>query len=1357
MDFKEKLKNLTPDKLNLLLNKAKKTESTIMDKSFDRINKFFPLSFSQKRIWFQSQIDKKNETAYNNHLALVVKLSSPLDFKRLEDTVNEIIKKNEILRTTFHFHNGNPFQSIKSSLKLAVTFKDLRNIPNSFRMDKGIEYSTIEAKKPFNLEKGPLMRFCVFQINDLEYIFQKVTHHLVSDGWSNNLFFSELTKGLFYVEKKDCVQPQYLEFVFWEKERFQKSYYDNLLKFWKNYLHGQLPLTHFPQEGLVDKKNSDESAQKTYNVDKELNKKIRDFSKSRQVTLFVTLISVFNILLYRYTGESDLLIGLPYVNRQRLKFQKTLGLFINLIPFRIQIKKNDSYLVFLKSTDKMIKEVFSYAELPFNTLVKNLNPKRNFGIDPLFQILFIYQNFPHAYDVPEVELRPLPIDTGQSQYNLTFMVEESPDQLLIKIKYKKDVFDSYFIDNIYEHFKNILASVIENPNQSISKISYLSQDEKRWLLSNAGHVKKGKDDLFCNLFEQQVHKTPSQTAIDYLGTYLTYETLNKKANQLANYLRTFDLKGRVAICLEQSSDFLISVLAVLKAGFSFVPMDNTHPKQRIKTLLKEAQTSLFITQSSFFLQEEFSNVSVILIDKDLGKIEKQCNNNLNLNIEAKSLAYIVFTSGSTGNPKGVCVEHGQLASYINSINLEVNDPTLQNFGFTSTVAADMGYTNLFYPLTKGKIVVIIPKNLMGDPDLLSEYLEKHPIDCLKYVPSQLNFLLKAKVNKTILPKKLLILAGEATPYSLIEQIRQIDSNCRVIISYGPTETTIGVMTNQIVDKKPWSNNPLLGHPNKNSEIYLLDENMELVPRGVKGEIVIGGKGVSRGYFNQLELTAKYFVQNPFSTCKDSRLYKTGDIARYLKTGDLEFIGRKDRQIKLRGYRVELGEIESALNRIKGVFKAGVVFGDKLGSEQIIAFVILKSGSKLDSTSIKRKLQSFFPSYMIPSQIFLLDQIPLTFTGKIDYSQLISNFTCPKKPYFLSPRDSVEITLVEIWKEVLQLEKVGIDENFFDLGGHSFLALELMLKIDQLFGVRMPLSILFESQTIQSLAEKIRKDSPLLYENPLVTIQKGNGKTSFFLVHPAGGQVLCYIDLATSMKNDLHFYGLQSSFLSIDCLDTYESIEKIANYYLHYTGQVDSDQIIFGGWSSGGLISFEMARQYAQEKGKRPLVVILDQPVPSFVQDELGSSLDDAQYLVKFVNQIDCFRDSEIGLTYDQLKDKSFKEQSSVVYRSFVEKQLIPKDVDEEGFEKYLELQKTQSFASKQYKPKNYEGPVLLIRASDSQWNDIDSKSLGWESIASNLELKSVSGTHFTIMKPPQVTQIVEIIEEWIRKNEISCV
>lgn len=1360
MDYTSSFKKLNSNEFSSLINDIKKKKASPRNTLDSLTFEPFPLSQSQNRIWYQQSVEK-NKSLFNNPLGLHIKLDQNRDLQHLKKVINTIIKDHEILRTTFHIVHEKPMQKISSSLEIPINYEDLRSNNSPNMLDTVKESANKEARKVFDLEKGPLIRFSIYQIANCEYVFLLVTHHLISDGWSNNLFFMKIAQGLFSIDKPTHSNAQYRNFVFWEEKNLLNPTTRNQLSFWKNQLNDELPDTKiFPL--IIEPSNNDQKySQKSFVLDSQLCKQIRAFSKQEGVTPFVTLLTGFQVLLYRYTGKRDLLIGFPVVNRKTFQFQETLGLFINLIPMYYKIDPFNTFQKCIEDININSKNNLLNSEIPFNILIQELSLKKHSSRTPLFNILFVYQNFPHAYEIPGVSISPFEIDIGDSQFPITFIVEEIKQQFNIKIKFKNELYSTSFIDNFLQHYKNLLYSAVQFPRIIIGEIAILSKNEQNWLLEKAVHpeiLKTSYDTrvpLFLEHFMSQVLNNPHNTALEYQKVSYSFQDLNKISNQLANYLITKKAKpgNLIAFSIERSDECVIIILAILKLGCAFIPLDPSWPINRQRLILQESQANFLITNSQEDPLGVLQEIPTVLLNQEKTKIKQSDTKNTNIAIPPSSLAYIIYTSGSTGTPKGVAIEHRQLAYYLASICHEIEPYAIERFGFLSSFAVDMGFTNLFVPLSKGKIVNIIPKEISSNPDALSLYLKNVSVDCLKMTPSQLAFLLNSQNSEYLVPKKLLILAGEPTPYSLIEKIQSLDKHsCKILISYGPTETTIGVLTFSESKEKIWDKHSLLGHPNLYNQIYILDENKQLVPPGVMGELYIGGETIARGYLNNPETNTR-FIPDPFSKQVGKQLFCSGDLARYLPTGDLEFHGRKDRQIKIRGYRVEPQEIEVALELYPNIEQALVLYINNRMPERLTAFLV--ANRKVHIGELKTYLQHLFPIYMIPSHFIILDSFPLTVSGKIDQELLKQMTSISETNLPLVPRDAIELTMLGIWEKILRIRGIGINESFFSLGGHSFLALELVLKIKDAFQIDILLSALFENDTIEKLSNQVRLQSLKPYEKAIVKIRNGAEQFFQFFVHPAGGQVLCYYDLAQDINTPSSIYGLQSPFIRDKNAKSYTSIEEIATVYFqemeeHFI-KFPKQKVLYGGWSLGGLIAYQMALITYNKTGLLPFVVILDQPIPSFIGKEKTYGDDKLQYLLRFLKQVQDFNNIEIEISRSELEGQSFSNQCKKIHREFTKKGLLSDEIHGSDFEKFLNMQKAQSQAATEYQPQIYIGNVLLIRASNSHWKKVLDPSLGWSAIAQNLTVQSVPGTHISMMQKPEISKIAIEIDTWISK------
>lgn len=1331
MVLTDKIKNLSPDQIRNLVKAAHKNIPDMTKIAQDIIDKPFPLSLSQKRIWFHSQMIS-NPAAYNTPAAVKLSIDWELDREILEKTIHEIVLRHSILRTEFKVNNnGEPYQIIRSIDKINIGFIDLSSDPD--KENKWESFAQQESQKTFDLERCPLFRFHACKLHSTEYVFLIIFHHLISDGWSSTLFFQEFGKiyGLLSQNISPSTQPlppQYIDFVLSEQNRLNSAYFNDLLGFWKEHLKNTPPSCQFPSPPTVKKvERSWKGGQEALKIPHELSLSARNFSQHHRITLSATLLSVFKILLNRYLGQEDILIGLPWANRLQTSFQKSLGLFLNMIPLRSHIDERQPFSNFVQYIDILTKQNLAHGEVPFEKIVEEINPLRNPDKHPIFDIMFVHQNFPNAYKAPGIiHLEPIPVDLEIANFDFTFFVEEFDQDLLIKIKYSKDLYDADWIRNVLIHFRNLLLEALSTPDISISQLKMLSSVE----INETHRIQKNIHSRnFCSLFYAQAMHTPNALAVKSPSICLTYQDLENRSNELARLLRKQGVKPevKVGVLLERSPYFLVAILSIWKAGGAFIPLDSSYPIDRISTILNYSNSPLLISETSLEPICKKLDINKFMIDREKPEL---CDEYIKLTPEQTEdtrLAYIIHTSGSTGNPKGICIEHRNLSAYLEAIDHEFGSFDCQSFAFLSSFSADIGYTQLFYPLLHGKSVVILPKEVAIDPESCSAYFSTSPVDFLKLAPSQMRLLLNASNPRHLLPKKVLLLAGEATPVQLQKDIIQLSPQCHLSFSYGPSETTVGAMTHH------WSAlaEGFLGHPNTNTEIFILNKTMNFVPPGIIGEIYIGGLSLARGYLNNSSLTAQHFVPHPYSDKPGERLYKTGDLGRYLGGGQWQFCGRKDRQVKIRGHRIELREIEETMLLYPGIQAAFVDVQKVCEEAQLIGYAVCNN--KADD--FKSFLQKKLPSYMVPHPIYFLDKISLSPSGKflIPSNQSITESTALKTS--LAPRDSIELTLISIWESLLNTHPIGIDDDFFALGGHSFLALHLMHLIDKHFGQKLPLGIMYSCKTIEQLAERIRNNDDSLYHSSLVSLSSDQTGFPLYFVHPAGGQILCYREVAKSCQN-FSIHGFQAPFLDQTSINRHTCIEQIAEDYLQHI----TSKCLIGGWSLGALIAFEMAIQYQKRFSEYPYLVLIDFSLP-----EPHSNLDDRQVFAKLIQQIEHYNDINLCIPSGDLQNQSPNNLATLVYRKMLHFRLLPKETSFEDFAAFFSLFKSHSKAIGNYFPRPYHGKTLLIQAQESP------KNQGWEKYIDHLEIHTVPGNHFTIMRNENALRVGSIITDFVKR------
>ncbi|BAZ30185.1 peptide synthetase [Cylindrospermum sp. NIES-4074] len=1054
-------------------------------------NQDLPLSFAQQRLWFLDQLEP--ESPFYN-LAATVTLAGQLNLEVLISSLNEIVKKHEILRTKFINREGQAVQIVLDEIELNLPVIDLSRFSAEQR-EKELEYLCLrEARTPFDLQQGYLLKAKVFHVSAKEHILLLTAHHIVFDGWSMGVFIRELAE--FYINKLHIkslshnLPIQYVDFAFWQRQWLQSAgIFQTQLDYWKQQLSGNLPILNLPTDFPRPAVQTFQGARQTFTVSQELTKALTELSQQEETTLFITLLTAFKTLLYRYTGEEDILVGSPIANRNRAEIENLIGFFVNTLVLRTNLKENPSFRELLSRVREVALGAYAHQDLPFEKLVEELQPNRGLSYSPLFQVSFALQNgLTQTLDLPELKLNIQEFDTKTAKFDLTLFVEKTAQGLMGTFEYNTDLFESTTISRMAAHFQTLLAGIVNHPETNISRLPILTQSEQHQLLGewNNTHVNYPQNRCIHQLFEHQINCTPDAVAVIYQNQKLTYRELNQKANQLAHYLQKLGVQSEdlVAICVERNLEMVVALLGILKAGAAYVPLDPAYPQERLAFILEDTQAGVLLTQQQIFV-ETLDATKVICLDTDWHLIATENQDNCTSNVNSNNLAYIIYTSGSTGKPKGVAIEHRNTVTLLHWAQSVFTSAELTGVLASTSICFDLSVFELFVPLSWGG-TVILAENALHLPSLPSA----EQVTLINTVPSAIAQLLRT--NSIPASVCTINLAGEALPPQLVQQLYELPKIERVFNLYGPSEDTT-YSTYSLVARGAKS--VTIGRPIANTQVYILDSQQQLVPVGVPGELHIGGDGLARGYLNRPELTAEKFINHSVSNQLQSRLYKTGDLARYLPDGNIEYIGRLDYQVKIRGFRIELGEIEFLLRQHPEVEQAVVVAReDQPGDKRLVAYII-PNVETLHEPSLQQALKDKLPEYMMPSAFVMLEALPLTPNGKIDRKALPApDFTNSElKASFVEPRTAEEKLLAEIWSQVLGVAKVGIYNNFFELGGHSLLATQIIAKVREVFQVELPLRCLFESPNVASLVKAIAtakiqqpENQPSLLQLPTIT-------------------------------------------------------------------------------------------------------------------------------------------------------------------------------------------------------------------------------------------------------------------------------
>ena len=1037
------------------------------------------LSFAQQRLWLLERLGGGGRT-YN--IPLTYRIHGRLQESVLQRCLQEVVDRHESLRTTFIESPEGPLQRIAPAVEAHLERKDLSDLPLPQREQEARRLAEAEARREFDLSTGPLFRATLLKLSEEEHCFLFVVHHIVFDGWSEGLLYRELQElytSLCNGEPSPLEElpVQYADFTLWQREYLQGEVLEKELDYWKTQLEGAPRVLELPTDHARPPQPSYEGRTVSRMFPASLLETLKKLGDGEGATLFMTLLTAFETLLHRYTGQEDLVVGSVVANRHRSEIEELIGFFVNTIALRTNLSDNPPFLELLRRTRERTLGAYAHQDLPFERLVEELHPERNVSHSPLFQVMFVHQNTPQEpFALPGLAVTPLEVDYGASKFDLTMFTYEQPDGLKVLIEYSTDLFEPETIERMFGHFQTLLEGIVANPETPIGELPFLTEAERQQVLVewNATETEYPKDKCIHTLFEEQVERTPDAVALVFEGEELTYDELNRRANRLAHHLRELGIEREtlVAICVERSLEMVVGLLGILKAGGAYVPLDPDYPAQRLAFMLEDTRAPVLLAQSH--LRARLPDYSGHIVDLD--RLEKVCSdrsNNPEPIATPDSLAYVIYTSGSTGTPKGVMIEHGNLVNFTVSMAKTPGMCPSDVLLAVTTISFDIAGLELFLPLTVGAKTHIATREASLDDGLLAKLLRDSRATVMQATPVTWQMLASSGTDLSGLR---ILCGGEALMRDLADRFSNHDQPAFNL--YGPTETTIWSALNRVTDA---ATGPLIGKPIQNTRVYVLGRHMQPLPVGVPGELYIGGAGVARGYLNRAELSEERFVQDLFSQEPQSRIYRTGDLVRWRNDGVLEFLGRIDNQVKLRGQRIELGEIEGALCRHSSVERAVVVVRtDSPGDARLVAYVVPSADATPTISELRQVLAGTLPQYMIPDTFAFLDHLPLTPNGKVDRRSLPApEATRPElESTYAAPRTELEQAIAGIWCDVLGLEKIGIRDNFFELGGHSLLAVRAASRIHSNIGLAVSPAQLFRTPTISGLAGFLEQEGEL---------------------------------------------------------------------------------------------------------------------------------------------------------------------------------------------------------------------------------------------------------------------------------------
>ncbi|HET8887656.1 MAG TPA: non-ribosomal peptide synthase/polyketide synthase [Candidatus Angelobacter sp.] len=1030
-----------------------------------------PLSYAQQRLWFIDQMEP-GSALYN--IPLAGKVTGKLDKNALQKSFNEIVRRHEVLRARFAVSEGVPVVEIVPDQQLMIEEIDLRGLSESERKAEALSLAEAETAIGFDLANGPLIRMKLLQMGEGDHVLLMTIHHIVSDGLSFKNFFAELG-SLYEAYIKGAESPleeleiQYSDFAAWQRQWLQGKTLDDQLAYWTKHLAGlqvlDLP-TDYPRPALPHHRG----ANIRFEMSAELTARLKELSSRQEATLFMVMLAAFDALLFRYSGQEDIAVGSPIANRNRKEIENLIGFFVNTLVLRADVTHKPSFVELLRRVKKATLDAYANQDLPFEKLVEAVSPERDISRTPLFQVVFAMQSAPLA-EVPlgDLKLQLFNVNSSTAKFDLTLGVVEDGGTFKASLEYNTDLFEPDTAQRMVDHYLTLLEGIVSEPERPIVHLPMLTQAEQRQLAEwNRTDAEWQKDKCLPEFFEEQARRIPTATAAEFQGQQLSYHELDRRSNQLGRYLQKLGAapEVRVGICLERGLDLIVSLMAVQKAGAAYVPLDPNYPAERVSYMLEDSQATVLLTQSSLLDRMPAFAGQVVALDLQSESIRRESDVAPPRRSLPQNLAYVIYTSGSTGKPKGVAISHSSVAAFISWCHQTFSSLELSGVLASTSICFDVSIFETFVPLSLGGTLMVV-----GNVLDVERMQNPERVKVISTVPSAMRELVAMKA----IPASVITvnLGGEAVPVGLAPQIYEGTSVERVLNMYGPTEDTT-YSTCAWLPREADIAVPI-GRPITNSKVYVLDSEMQQVPVGVTGDIYISGAGLARGYLTHPEWTAEKFIPNPFSDTPGGRLYRVGDLGKYRPDGQLGYLGRNDFQVKVRGHRIELGEIETAFEEIEKIAQAVVMAREKeQGEKELVAYLVMSS--EISGGEIRERLRSRLPDYMLPSIFVRMESLPLTPNGKIDRRALPapSSSLRTNAGGYVAPASPLEELLADIWAQVLGLERIGVDDNFFARGGHSLLATQVVARMRNALNVDIPLPRIFETPTIGALAAWIEQ-------------------------------------------------------------------------------------------------------------------------------------------------------------------------------------------------------------------------------------------------------------------------------------------
>ncbi len=1294
-----------------------------------------PLSSGQQRLWFLEQISS-GSPVYN--VPTCFRVQGPLDVEAFRQSLEVIVRRHEILRTTFAARDGEPAQIVSNHAGITFSTADL-SAGSGFRAA-----AVAEAQRPFDLTRGPLLRVLLIELAKDDHVVVITMHHIVCDGWSMGILFREL--GAIYASLKQGAGPalpelaiQYADYATWQRERLRSGALNAQIDYWREHLKDAPPVFELPADKPRPRRPGFRGAIARGLLDTPVADVLLEIARNESTTSFVVLLAAYSVFLNRHSGQSDFVVGCPVSNRNRAELEPMIGFFPNTLPLRIDTSGNPGFIGLVRALRETAAQAFTNAEAPFDVIASHAGGTRA-AHQRLFQVAFTTQEeTPLRTTFGEIEISPIELDLGTAKCDLTLTATIGRDGISLAFEYDEDLFLPDTARRMCDRFAALAGGIAADPESPVASLPVMPERERIQILSGWSRTLSTEPEplIFPEMFEQHAARDPQAPALLYRALSIDYGQLDRRANQIAHLLRQSGAGpgALVAIALGRSPELIAAILGVLKSGAAYLPLALDHPADRIAFQMEDAHPMMLIStpRDRDSLPPAARRVEWL----DLSSAESHAAPEASLPCLARpsDLAYVIYTSGSTGKPKGAMLEHRGLANLARAQQALFHPRPGQRVLQFAAPTFDASVWEIAMALGSGACLCLGSGSPFV-PEELARVLREQRVNFVTLPPS----LLRALNPSDFSDLETVISAGEDCPESLA---REWSGGRSFFNCYGPTETTVCATAFRY---DPASQVISIGRPLPNMQTYILDREMQPVPTGVPGELHVGGAGVARGYLNRADLTRTRFVTNPFEA--GECIYKTGDLARYLPGGDIQFLGRIDGQIKLRGHRVEIGEIEACLGSHPEVQECAVVLrtedgltGEKI-EPRLVAYFVARA--QVDGDALRAFAGKTLPHYMIPSAFVPLGDLPVNSSGKIDRRALAQMSLRAEGPR-VDARDEIEKTIADIWAEALGLGSVDVTHNFFELGGNSLMALSVLEKIADRTGCRLPATALFEAGTVEQIARIVRERRSAGSAGSLVHLQAKGAKPPLIVIPPAGGSLICYSELARLLGPDQPVSGVEPA-PGRRPPDTVEALA--AQYVRHLDHVVSQGPFQLSGWSFGGVVAFEMARQLARDGRAPELVVLLDSHLTHERQDP-----DDSDILLEIGRVQALARGVEFRLKGRKLRRLEPHLRAMLIAAQINRESGTKLETIAAALRTTLQQFRANMTAAHRYAPREYDGRVVLMRALVRAAEGRQAGDYGWSRCCPNLRICDVPGTHRSMLTQPHVTALSRSLRELFESRQ----